>query len=83
MDFLLLVLKGITWIVIFDAISSWFVRSPDRFPRNITTLITGPLYAPIRAVLKPERTGGIDFSPLILIVALNGIGQLISRSMMG
>ena len=79
--FISFVLQAITWIVIVDALSSWIVRDPSRFPRNITGPILDPLYRPIRAVVKPEALGGIDLSPIILIVGLRLIaGALVGAS---
>lgn len=67
---LYLVLEILRWVIIVDAVSSWF-RGPTEFPRNITGQITEPLYAPIRSVLGG---GGMDFSPLIMLVLLH-VGQ--------
>ena len=79
MEFVFLVIQGVTMIVIVDALSSWFV-SPDAFPRSITSLLTAPLYRPIRAVLPPEKMGGFDLSPLGVILALQALqGLLISQ----
>lgn len=69
-DLLYLLLEGLRWVIIVDAISSWF-RKPDEFPRNITGQITEPLYAPIRSRLGGS---GMDFSPLIMLLLLH-VGQ--------
>lgn len=75
---LFLALTAFRWIIIIDAISSWF-RAPDQFPRNITNQITEPLYAPIRAVLG--GMGGFDLSPLIMLMILH-IGEgMLARAM--
>jgi YggT family protein len=68
---LFLILSVLRWIIIVDAIASWF-RAPDQFPRNLTNQITEPLYAPIRKVLGGK--GGMDFSPLIMLLLLH-LGQ--------
>lgn len=82
MEFLHLLIQAISLVVIVDAISSWVVRSPNAFPRSITGAITQPLYAPFRAILRPERLGGIDVSPLLVLLTLNllarGLVQLAS-----
>jgi len=83
MGFIFLLLRGISLIVIIDAVSSWFVPGRDRFPRNLTGRITEPLYRPIRKVVDPEKLGGIDISPLIVLVALQGIATLLSRLVHG
>jgi uncharacterized protein YggT (Ycf19 family) len=52
---------------------------PDKsqFPRNLTSQITDPLYAPLRAVLRPERSGGLDFSPLIVLLLLSFMERML------
>ena len=71
MDFLHLLIQALSFVVIVDAISSWFVKDPDAFPRSITGAISRPLCAPFRAILSPEKMGGLDISPLLVIVSLN------------
>lgn len=66
MQILLFILEALWWLIIVDAVLSW-VMPPDRFPRSLTVQITEPLYAPIRAILKPERTGGLDLSPILVM----------------
>ncbi len=66
----ILVLKGLIAVVIIDALASWVVQSPRHFPRNVTGLVSDPLCEPVRALVKPQMTGGIDFSPLVVIVLL-------------
>jgi len=82
MEFLHLALSGITWLIIIDAISSWFV-GPNQFPRNLTGTLTEPLYRPVRSVLDPSRMGGLDLSPLILIVLIQVVQSLIARAAIG
>ena len=83
MDFIFFLLRAVSFIVIVDAISSWFVPGRDRFPRNLTGIVTEPLYRPIRKIVDPEKLGGIDISPLIVLVALQGIATLLSRIVNG
>lgn len=83
MGFLVFLCEAIAMIVLVDALSSWVVKDPNAFPRSITGPITRPLYAPIRAILKPEKMGGIDLSPLIVIVVLNGLAGALPRLLAG
>ena len=78
-----LLLNVLVWIIIIQVILSWlfafnvlntnspgiraFVRALDR--------ITDPLYRPIRKVL-PDF-GGIDFSPLVLILLIKIVQMLL------
>lgn len=78
-----LLLNVLVWIIIIQVILSWlfafnvlnsnsqgvraFVRALDR--------ITDPLYRPIRKIL-PDF-GGIDFSPLVLILLIKIVQMLL------
>ena len=79
-----LLLRVLGWIIILQVILSWlvafnvlnsgsqglraFVRALDR--------ITDPLYRPIRR-LMPDF-GGIDFSPLVLLLVIQILRMLLS-----
>lgn len=76
------ILNIIKWLVIIAAVISWV--SPD--PRNpIVQFLyktTEPLLRPFRRILPPGRTGGIDFSPLLLILLIVFIEAFLSRLLM-
>jgi uncharacterized protein YggT (Ycf19 family) len=76
MAFVLLALQALSALVLVDAVLSWVMRE-DQFPRSITTRITDPLYAPIRKLIDPGKTGGFDLSPLIVLLAIQGIRSLL------
>jgi YggT family protein len=69
----------IQWLVIVAAMISWV--SPD--PRNpIVQFLyrsTEPLLRPFRRLLPPARTGGIDFSPILVILVILFIRTVLSR----
>jgi YggT family protein len=79
---LFFVLNALWWIIIIDSVLSW-VMPPDKIPRSLTTQITDPLYAPFRSVLKPERMGGFDFSPLIVLFIIWLARELLERRVYG
>ena len=79
MEFVIFALKGLSFLVLADAILTWIMPNPESFPRNITGAISEPLCRPIRRLLNPERMGGIDFSWLLVILALNALSQLLAR----
>lgn len=81
MGYVFLALKLLSWIIIGDAIMSWFLPR-DRFPRNLTSKITEPMYRPIHRVLDPARTGGLDLAPIIVLVAIQLLASLLGRSML-
>ncbi len=76
-----LILKALQVLVIVDVVLSWVMPDADRFPRSFTRQITDPLYAPIRAVLRPERSGGLDFSPLIILLLISAMQSLLQRAL--
>lgn len=75
---LIQILNFVIYFLIADAVLSW-VMAPGKFPRSFTTRITTPLYAPFRAILPPEKTGGFDISPIFLILLI----QLVQRGLLG
>ena len=68
-----------TYVIIAAALITWV--SPD--PRNPIVVflrrITEPVLAPARRLLPPWKTGGLDFSPLIVILAIKLLEQLVGR----
>ena len=73
------ILSVIQWLVIIAAVISWV--NPD--PRNpIVQFLfrtTEPMLRPFRRILPPRRTGGIDFSPLLLLLLILFIKVFLSR----
>ena len=73
------ILSVIQWLVIIAAVISWV--NPD--PRNpIVQFLyrtTEPLLRPFRRILPPGRTGGIDFSPLLVILVILFIRTFLAR----
>ncbi|MED5370418.1 MAG: YggT family protein [Myxococcota bacterium] len=77
MDFLLLIVgrlvQGIAFVLFLDAILSWF-QEPDQFPRRYTRALADPIYAPLRGFLI---IGGMDLSPLVMILGLNFLANVL------
>ena len=69
-------LHVVSVIIIVDAVLSW-VQSPETFPRSLTGQLTAPLYAPVRKIIG--SAGGIDFSPLILLILINALSNFLVR----
>ena len=80
-----LLLRVLSYVIIAQAILSWLVafnviNTHNDFMRSFLGALdrlTEPLYRPIRRIL-PDF-GGIDFSPLVLILAI----QIIRRLLVG
>lgn len=72
-----------SYVVIAAALMSWV--SPD--PRNpivrFLRQITEPVFEPIRRLLPPWKTGGLDISPLIVIIAIQFVERVILPSLLG
>ena len=66
-----------SWVIIAAALMSWV--SPD--PRNPIVMFlrqaTEPVLAPIRRLLPPWKTGGLDLSPLIVLVAIQFVERVV------
>jgi len=77
-----LLLSVLWWIIIIQVVLSWLFAfnvlntTSDGLRRFVEALdrVTEPLYRPIRKIL-PDF-GGIDFSPLILLLAI-GVVQIL------
>jgi YggT family protein len=78
-----MILQLLVWLIIGQAILSWLVafnviNTSSPFVRSLLTgldRLTAPLYRPIRRLL-PDF-GGLDFSPLVLILAIQVLRMLI------
>ncbi|HEX3917268.1 MAG TPA: YggT family protein [Caulobacteraceae bacterium] len=92
-DFLFVIvhylLQAIIWVVIANAIISWLiafevVNMRNRFVRNIVTFldrVTRPMLAPFRRFIPP--LGGIDITPIILIVLVQATDQVLLPALYG
>jgi YggT family protein len=78
-DAVLWLLTGLQWLVIIAALVSWV--SPD--PRNpivrFLWAVTEPLFRPFRKLVPPSRTGGIDLSPLFVLLIIFLLSRFVAR----
>ena len=72
-------LRVLEYTIIADALLSWFVPDKNQFPRSLTSQIADPLCAPFRKLINPERTGGLDLSPLVTLILLQVMRSMITR----
>lgn len=80
-DFLLTI---VTWIIIGQVILSWLfafnvLNTSSQGVRTLAVAIdriTAPVYRPIRRIL-PDF-GGIDFSPLVILILIQVIKKLLA-----
>ena len=84
LDILLMLLWLLGIIILVQAVLSWLVvfnviNTHNDFVRSLLYAldrITAPLYAPIRKIM-PDF-GGIDFSPLVVLVIIMALQRLLS-----
>ena len=76
-DFIGWLLGLYSWVIIAAALISWV--SPD--PRNPIVMFlrqaTEPVLAPVRRLLPSSKTGGLDLSPLIVVVAIQFVERVV------
>lgn len=83
-----LLLSILTWIIIIQVALSWLVvlnvlNTSSQGVRTFAVAIdrlTAPLYRPIRRIL-PDF-GGIDFSPLVILILIQVIKKLLGGIVM-
>ena len=84
-----ILLQVMIWIIIIQAILSWLVafnvvNTHNDFVRgfyNALDRITRPLYRPVRRIL-PDF-GGLDFSPIVVILLINLLQRMLFQAMFG
>ena len=77
-----MILQILVWVIIAQVILSWLVafnviNTQSNLVRTVLDVLdrlTAPLYRPIRKIL-PDF-GGIDFSPIVLILAIQILRKL-------
>ena len=67
-----------TWIIIAAALVSWVRPDPSSPIVQLLYRLTEPVYSFIRRYIKTEFNG-IDFAPLIVLLALQLIDQFLIR----
>lgn len=67
-------IRLLTIVVIVDVVLSYFM-DPYHPVRRTLDRVVNPMLAPIRRLLP--RTSGIDFSPVILVLALFVLNQIL------
>jgi YggT family protein len=83
-DVVNLLLTILTWVIIIQVVLSWLLvlnvlNTSSQGVRSVAMAIdrmTAPLYRPIRRIL-PDF-GGIDFSPLVVLILIQIIKKLLA-----
>ena len=67
-----------TWIIIAAALVSWVKPDPSSPVVQLLYRLTEPVYSFIRRYIK-TNFNGIDFAPLIVLLALQFLSQFLIR----
>ena len=80
---IMFVLDIYTWVIIAAAVISWVTPNPSNPVVRLLRQLTEPVMAPIRQLLPPWKTFGLDFSPLIVILVIQWVVPVLLRALMG
>lgn len=58
------------WVVFARAVLSWVSPDPSNPIVRFLVLVTEPALRPFRRLLPPQKLGGLDLSPLVLLVLI-------------
>ncbi|MFC2169242.1 YggT family protein [Acidobacteriota bacterium] len=76
-----LVLTIYIWIIIFRVILSW-VQIPSMYSVSVLLYkLTEPVMKPIRRFIPPSRLGGLDISPMIVILLILFVDSFLVKSL--
>ena len=81
-NILSIIVNVYTWIIIAAALVSWVKPDPSSPVVQLLYRLTDPVYSFIRRYIKTEFNG-IDFAPLIVLLALQFLNQFLIRLLFG
>jgi YggT family protein len=67
-----------TVVVLAAVILSWIRLSPGNPVSKLVHMLTEPVLAPARRIIPP--IGGLDISPMLVLIALRAIRSVLIRS---
>ena len=73
---LALLFNAYSLVVLLAVIASWLNLAPEHPLVRVTGALTEPVLAPMRRVLP--TFGGLDFSPMLLLLALRLLQRLVA-----
>jgi YggT family protein len=67
-------------LIIIHAVLSWIPEMSWRYPRwtRLLNRIVQPVLEPFRRMIPPRKTGGIDISPAVAIIALGILQRILA-----
>ena len=77
-QFIDLLLQALTWLILIRVLISW-IPNLDQFHPIVRLLrqATDPILEPARRIIPP--IGGMDISPIVVILVLQGLQMLLRR----
>lgn len=76
-----LVLTIYVWIMIIRVVLSW-IHIPSLYPvAKVLYSLTEPVLRPFRRLVHPYKMGGIDISPMIVILLILFINRFLVKSL--
>lgn len=87
-EFFVVVWVILTWVVFFASRSSFRWKYRKFFDtlvviNNFLEAATRPILKPFRRLLPPWKTGGVDFSPILLLLAIFMIRTFLAQIFFG
>ena len=70
------------WIVIASVLLSWVRPDPYSTVMRTLTALTEPVFYRIRKLLPFTYANGIDFSPVVVLIAIQLIEMIVVKSLM-
>ena len=69
------------WIVIISAVLTWVRPEPYNPIVRTLRLLTEPVFYPVRKWLPFTYTSGLDFSPVVVLLAIELINRIVIASL--
>jgi len=80
---IMVVLDVYTWVIIAAAVISWVSPNPYSPVVRLLRRLTEPVLAPVRQLLPPWKTFGLDFSPMIIILLIQWAAKPLLWTLLG
>lgn len=69
------------WVVIIRAVLSW-INIPSLYPLSVILYrLTEPVMRPLRRIIPPYKLGGIDVTPIIVILLILFVDSFLVKSL--
>lgn len=69
------------WVVVVAALISWVRPDPYNVVVRTLRMLTEPVFYRVRKWLPFTYTGGLDFSPVIVLLAIELLNRIVVRSL--